>query len=136
MNNLGAYLRVSFTAVLAGLPVGSIIGGLGFSLYSLFLGWQNYAGLGDASQTGLFFSLFAVLIGFLPAFLYGALLHALLARRGISNYWSSAALGAVPGTILLIRSPGLVFIAMYFGVCIAIASQWFANRREVSAARW
>lgn len=133
MKSLGAYLKVSFTAILVGLPVGSIMGGLGFSLYSLVTGSQEYAGLGDAIQTGLFFSLFAVLIGFLPALLYGAPLHALLARRGVSNCWSSAALGAVPGAVLLIRSPGLGLIAMYFGVCIAIASQWFANRRKVSA---
>ncbi len=94
---------------------------------------EKPASFPDTILTGLTFSLFALLIGIPFVLLYGAPVHALLARRGSSNYLTSAVVGAVPGVAaLLTKVPGIGALALYFGVCIAVAGQWFANRRSAS----
>jgi hypothetical protein len=83
-------------------------------------------------QVGLIFSLIAALLGILPAFLYVAPIHALLSRRGISSYASTVAISAAPGAILSIAPSrsDISFLVLYFGVCMGLAGQWFANRRR------
>lgn len=133
MKTYRVHLKDSLLAALFGVPVGAIIGGLGIGLYTFVTSRAEGIRFPDAMGTGLFFSLFAALLGVPPALLYGAPFHALLARRGHSNYLISTAIGAAPGAMLTIAQPvGMSLFILYFGACMAIPAQWLAGRRAAS----
>lgn len=134
MKTYRAALKNSVIAALFGVPVGAVIGGLGIGLYYFFSERVDGPRFSDAILTGLTFSLFAALLGIIPALVYGAPVHALLSRRGISNYLSSTAIGAAPGAVMTAAAPseGIGLFTLIFGACMAIAGQWFANRRGAS----
>ena len=131
IKNYTAYLKDSLIAGLLGLPVGTLAGGLGMGLAGFITDPVKPARLTDAITTGMAFSLFALLFGVPSVLLYGAPVHALLARRGYSKYLTTATVGAVPGAAVMLRESGIGLLVLYFGICIAVAGQWVANRRRL-----
>jgi hypothetical protein len=134
MKPFRAYLGDSLLAALIGLLADSLVGGLGLGFYAII---QETPGSRDVladMQVGMVFSLIAALLGILPAFLYVAPVHALLSRRGISSYPSTVATSAAPGAILSIAPSrsDISFLVLYFGICMGLAGQWFANRRRTA----
>lgn len=91
MESFGRYLAHSLLAVLGGLPLGCLAGGVGLAAYSWATESRSIEHLPEAAGLGLLTSLAAVFIGVLPAFVYGAPLYALLSRFGLVNWGTSAA---------------------------------------------
>ncbi|RNF86318.1 hypothetical protein [Montanilutibacter psychrotolerans] len=126
MAKLRHYMTYSVLATVAGVPVGSLAGGLLVSLYAIVI--RPWAVL-EAILLGLMVSMVAAIIGILPALVYGASIDALLSRRGLANYLSSAAIGVVPGLLALVFAAGWTWFVMFFGACVAIATHRIAKHR-------
>lgn len=126
MASLRHYMTYSVLATVAGVLMGSLAGGLLVSLYAIVIRpWD----IPEAMALGLVVSIVAAIFGLLPAILYGAPVYALLSRRGLANYSSSAAIGVAPGLLALVLAPGWGWFVMLFGACVAIATHRIARHR-------
>ena len=127
-----SYLRAlgrSLLATLIGLPAGSLIASAIFTASLSFPGATADPAANSFKETSLMLAFMAVLLGFLPA-LFCAQLHALLAHLGFANYISAAAIGAIPGLVLLVVSREQAWWVLFvgFGVTVAVCTHFFANR--------
>lgn len=129
MASFGRYLVHSLLAVLGGLPLGSLAGGVGLAAYSWVTESRSIEHLLEAAGLGLLTSLVAMFVGILPAFVYGAPLYALLSKFGLANWGSSAVLGALPGALLLLNKEALGWLVLAFGSSVALSTHWIARRR-------
>jgi EamA domain-containing membrane protein RarD len=117
-------------AVLGGLPIGSLVGGLAFSFYVMVHDGAGLVEIPAAVGLGLMTALFAMLIGIVPAFVYGAPLYALLAWQRLANPFSVSILGAAPGVVLWFFSRAdMSWVVLGFGVCVAFATHAIVRRR-------
>jgi hypothetical protein len=123
-------LGLVLLAVLGGLPIGSLIGGLMLSMGSLIHDGAGLVEVPAAMGLGLMIALLGMLIGILPTFVYGAPLYALLAWKQSANPLSVLLLGAAPGVGLCLASRAeLGWVVMGFGVCVAFATHAIVRRR-------
>ncbi|GAB2524379.1 hypothetical protein GCM10027188_29210 [Lysobacter humi (ex Lee et al. 2017)] len=129
MGSFGRYLVHSLLAVLGGLPLGCLAGGVGLAAYSWATESWSIEHLLEAAGLSLLTSLAAVFVGILPAFVYGAPLYALLSRFGLANWGTAAVLGALPGAVLLLTREPLGWLVLAFGSSVALSTHWIARRR-------
>lgn len=95
-------------------------------------------GLGDFELSivpaALFLTIFAVLVGAIPAVLVGAPIYAALAYRGWASYLSALVVGAFLGMGLLHVIAGNWYALSYFypyPISVALLTHYFARRRRL-----
>jgi hypothetical protein len=130
------YLAGALFATLGGLPLGSFIGGLTCAVVVLIVDAAGVADLPAAAGLGLMIAAIAIVVGFLPAFLYGAPLYALLVAKRRANFVSVALLGGAPGLVLVLMDPaGFGGFVLGFGIAVALATHHIARPRWERRAR-
>lgn len=113
------------------LPLGSLI----YSIIYLALvqfgsgdfGWHVFLGAAYAT-------IFAILIGAIPAILVGAPIYAGLSYRGWANYLSALIVGTVVGAVSLhVLADNLsVLVYLYpYPISVALLTHYFARRRRI-----
>jgi hypothetical protein len=123
-------LGLVLLAVLGGLPIGSLVGGLTFSLGVLIYDGAGPVEIPAAVGLGLMSALAAIFIGIVPAFVYGAPLYAVLAWKRWANSLSVLVLGAAPGLGLWLASGAdMSWVVLGFGICVAFATHAIVRRR-------
>ena len=123
-------LALVLLAVLGSLPIGSLVGGLAFSVYALIFDGAGRVEVPAAVGLGLMTALVAMWIGIVPAFVYGAPLYALLAWQRLANPLSVLILGAAPGVVLwFLSGADMSWVVLGFGVCVAFATHALVRRR-------
>ena len=129
MGKYSEHLVYALLATLAALPLGCLAGGVAFALY----GYLSGPGVWDTASVALLFggavALVAVLVGILPALLYGAPIYALASQRGRANVAVALAIGVLPGIHLLPLEKELAVFVLVFGPCVAVATHLLVKRR-------
>jgi hypothetical protein len=127
--SLGQYYVYSLLAMLGGLPLGCLFGGIGIAGYSWVSRSLAIEHLPQAVSFGVLTAGTAVFIGILPAFLYGAPLYALLSKSRCANWFTVAVLGVLPGVVLLGAEEPIGWLVAVFGCLVALATHWIAAGR-------
>lgn len=129
MTLYGQHLAYSAFAALAGLPVGCLLVGL---LMGAF-GWLSEAGsLGDVTQVffvAMSIAVVAMLIGLLPALLYGVPFYAWLSYRQWANGFTALGAGLLPGLAVMPFDADIAVFVLIFGAAVALCTHGFAWRR-------
>ena len=130
------YLARSLLAVLGGLPIGALVGGLVLGFYVLIVDGPGSVDLAAAIGLGLLTAMVAIFVGILPAFLYGAPIYALLAWKRLANIATVSILGSAPGLALVLATgTEMSWLVLGFGVSVALATHAIARRGVESVAR-
>jgi hypothetical protein len=117
--------RTGLFGVVAGLFLGSFVAWFMISCIAMFLGPGE---VGPALAAGLLITFTALLIGTIPALLYGPLAYALLLYYERANVLSAIAIGALPAAIVFVSKPlwpefdGLAMWVLAYGVPVSIAT--------------
>ena len=123
------YLTYSLLATLAGLPVGALAGGLVLGA----LGYFGHTGIsfGLSQSLGVAFvsAIPAILLGLVPALLWGAPAYALLAAGGHAGWFGAVVVGVAPGIAAMAFAPEWGALLVMFGVPVAISTHLFARNR-------
>ncbi|MEW6460566.1 hypothetical protein [Ectopseudomonas khazarica] len=80
---------------------------------------------------GIFFSLFVIMAGFIPALMYGAPMYSLTRLYGRASFLLSALIGVAPGIAIYSlsdRASGLLFII--FGLAVGLSTHAIAKATE------
>ena len=136
---MGKFLRclaISWIALVGALPLGCLLAGLASAFFGFFLPGSTSATLPDALGGGVVLAIPAVLVGWLPAFAYGAPLYALLASHERANYLTAALVGALPGVLGWDAPAVMGFLALH-GIAVACLTHcfvgfWLKGRRRGS----
>lgn len=130
------YLAGALFATLGGLPLGSLLGGLASAVVLLIVDAAGVANLPAAAGLGLLIAAVAIVVGVLPAFLYGAPLYAWLVAKRRANVVSVALLGGAPGLVLLLMdTAGFGGFVLGFGIAVALATHCIARLRRERRVR-
>lgn len=131
MHNFGRNLAHALLGSLAALPLGCIAGGLAFGAWNYVLA-GGMAGFWSNIGLGVSVGLAAILVGILPAFLYGAPVYALVATRTRPGLLAALVIGALPGLTFLLFSSDWGTPFLLFGVPVAVCLHLLAGRRMSS----
>ena len=126
MEKFSHNLAYALLALLGSLPLGCLFGGL---LYGLFAFAFGQISLSEGLGLGLVLSIPAILVGAIPAFLYGAPVYAFVASRGYANYLSTTLIGALPSLLSWDNLSGMGLLALY-GVSVACLTHLFLVMRS------
>jgi uncharacterized membrane protein len=129
MGRYSEHVVYSLLATLAGLPIGCLLGGVGFGLFSYLSGPGPWETLSAALLLGGAVALVAVLVGVVPALLYGVPAYAFVSYRGRANSVTALGIGLFPGLITLPFSKDLAVFVLVFGPCVALVTHLVAKRR-------
>jgi hypothetical protein len=129
MKQYGRHLVYSTFAAFAGLPVGCLIVGIAMGISGLLSGSES---LGDIQQL-LFFTMsvafVAMVVGALPALLYGVPLYAWLSFRGWANVFTALGVGLLPGLAMMPFETDIAYFTLIFGPTVALCTHLLARRR-------
>ena len=133
MKNYRRLLGHSTLYVLGGLIAGCAIVALLIFAWTFFKSDVSYSNFAAGWAGGFFISMFAFMLGFFPAFIYGAPAYAALLYRGYANYVTATLIGALPGLVLLPFDKELGFLFIIYGVPVALCTHLIAIRHRVGA---
>lgn len=128
MKNYFRLVIYSIPAAIAGLLSSTIIIGLAIGLFGLLTSDISLSNFVAGWSVGLFTAMFAVMLGILPALLYGGAIYAFLVWLERANYITAAIAGGVPGLILFAFKPGIGLLFLAFGIPVAWCTHFFAKR--------
>ncbi|MFC0682554.1 hypothetical protein ACFFGH_32385 [Lysobacter korlensis] len=129
MQQFGRYLTYSLLATLLALPAGAVAAGLAVGLFGFFSAPDSALGLAQNIGIGLFSAIPAVLLGLVPALVWGAPAYAALAAQGRESFLSATIVGALPGLLILPAERQLGVLFILFGVPVALCTHALARRR-------
>jgi hypothetical protein len=125
METFSRGLAYALLALLGSLPLGCLFAGLIYGLLAFAFG---QTGISEGLGLGLVISIPAILVGVIPAFLFGAPVYAFVASRGYANYLSTAVIGALPSLLSWHDLSGMGLAALY-GVSVACLTHLFLTMR-------
>jgi hypothetical protein len=128
MNNYWRVLGHSMLYVLGGLICGCVIAALLIGVWTAFESGFSFSDLAAGWAIGLFIGMFAVMLGFFPALLYGAPAYAGLLCLGYASYVTAAVIGALPGLGLLAFGSDWGGLFLGYGVPVALCTHFLAKR--------
>ena len=115
--------------VLLGLVAGCVLTGLSTAIFTVPP--KNFSNLAASWSLGIFYALWAVALGAIPAFVYGAPLYAFAHIKGRASYISALVIGAVPGLVLLLAKQDALLLA--YGAVVAVCTHFFAQRSTLTS---
>lgn len=117
MSALKSFLRIELVALAALLLAAG-----GMALIGVVDARSNPGSLfGPGDMAQLMFG-FTLMLGLLPALVFGGPLYWWLQRKGKASWASAALLGLLPGALALFHDPGLGGYAMGCGLFVALAT--------------
>lgn len=114
-----------------GLFLGSIIMSVIMGIAEQIHGGVTISGIKSGYGVGVFFSIFVIMAGFIPALMYGAPMYSLTRLCGRASFLLSALIGAAPGIAIYFfsdRASGLLFII--FGLAVGLSTHAIAKATE------
>ena len=120
-------LRSILLPALLGLVVGCLLIGLGMGIFRVPP--TSFSNFVAAWALGFFYALWAMVLGALPTFSYGAPLYALARLKSRASYGSALAIGSLPGLVLFLTTHDYVILA--HGAAVGLCTHFFARRRPL-----
>lgn len=129
MNRYSQHLTYTLLATLFALPLGSFAAGLMIGFHGLVVASGDFAKFPEALGFAMSAALLAVLLGVLPALVYGAPVYAWLSRHHYANALTAIGVGALPGVLLLPSEPLFAGLVLLFGVCVSVTTHLLVRKR-------
>ena len=129
MNKFWPLLRNSIRATATALLISVFVIGLSFGfVMGLIEGFESDS-LSMGLTIGLTTVVFAMLLGAVPAILFGGVSYSVLLLLNRASYLSATLMGAVPGLVLALLGQPFALQFIGFGIPCAALTHYFYSRR-------